>query len=81
MIDAGVRFTLSDDSHGPDDVGMHYAKLHAFVKIVGIADVYCVRPVYALGQYAPEPTSARLGAGAAIVRVPLIAASQRWPAA
>jgi len=81
MIDAGVRFTLSDDSHGPDDVGMHYAKLRAFLTTVGIADVYCVRPAYALGHHTPEPTSARLGAGAAIVRVPAVAASARWPTA
>ncbi|KAI9209898.1 Polymerase/histidinol phosphatase-like protein [Polychytrium aggregatum] len=31
-----VKFTLSDDSHGPNDVGMHYDKLMAYVHEMGL---------------------------------------------
>ena len=43
MVRKGVKFTLSDDSHGPNDVGMHYDKLHAYAKENGIRTVYCPR--------------------------------------
>ncbi|KAJ3211324.1 histidinolphosphatase [Dinochytrium kinnereticum] len=40
MINKGVKFTLSDDSHGPDDVGMHYIKLRDYLKNLGVETVY-----------------------------------------
>ncbi|KAJ3019248.1 histidinolphosphatase [Thoreauomyces humboldtii] len=43
MIGRGVRFTLSDDSHGPDDVGMHYGRLRAYLEEMGVDAVW--RPV------------------------------------
>ena len=36
----GVKFTISDDSHGPDDVGMHYDKLYQYLVEMGIDNVY-----------------------------------------
>ncbi|KAJ3055172.1 Enolase-phosphatase E1 [Rhizophlyctis rosea] len=36
MQSQGVKFTISDDSHGPADVGMHYDKLHGYLKEEGI---------------------------------------------
>lgn len=40
MIEMGARFTLSDDSHGPADVGMHYKKLLEYLLKYGITKVY-----------------------------------------
>jgi histidinol-phosphatase (PHP family) len=40
MIEMDIKFTLSDDSHGPDDVGMHYALLFRYMKEHGIHTVY-----------------------------------------
>ncbi|KAJ3402942.1 histidinol-phosphatase [Chytriomyces confervae] len=40
MQSKGVRFCLSDDSHGPDDVGMHYSKLHAYLLQVGVNEIH-----------------------------------------
>ena len=40
MIQRNCKFTLSDDSHGPDDIAMHYSKLKAYCKEVGIDTVY-----------------------------------------
>jgi histidinol-phosphatase (PHP family) len=45
MMSQGVRFTLSDDSHGPSDVGMHYDKLVVYVQEMGITDVFYLQPV------------------------------------
>lgn len=40
----GGRFTLSDDCHGPNDVGMHYDKLGAYLKEVNVDTIhYLVR--------------------------------------
>ncbi|KAI8852692.1 Polymerase/histidinol phosphatase-like protein, partial [Chytridium lagenaria] len=39
MINKGVRFTLSDDSHGPDDVGMHYKKLREYLVDMGVMSI------------------------------------------
>ncbi|KAF2456935.1 polymerase/histidinol phosphatase-like protein [Lineolata rhizophorae] len=36
----GGRFTLSDDSHSTDQVGMNYPRVLAFIKKVGIKEVY-----------------------------------------
>lgn len=41
MVSQGCKFTLSDDAHGPNDVGMHYEKLLEYVKSCGIHEVYC----------------------------------------
>ncbi|KAJ3156765.1 histidinolphosphatase [Geranomyces michiganensis] len=46
MMTKGMKFTLSDDSHGPQDVGMHYDKLHSYLVEMGISTVY--RPVRTL---------------------------------
>lgn len=40
MQTQGVKFSLSDDSHGPADVGMHYGKVHAYLKEFGIDTLY-----------------------------------------
>jgi histidinol-phosphatase (PHP family) len=40
MIEMDTKFTLSDDSHGPDDVGMHYNKLRNYLSQNGIVKVY-----------------------------------------
>lgn len=36
----GGRFTLSDDCHGPNDVGMHYDKLYDYLKTTGIESIH-----------------------------------------
>ncbi|KAJ3281721.1 histidinolphosphatase [Rhizoclosmatium sp. JEL0117] len=40
----GVKFCLSDDSHGPNDVGMHYSRLLKYLGEVGITEVYYPAP-------------------------------------
>lgn len=40
MLQKGVRFTLSDDSHGPKDVAMFYDKLKDYLDLIGIKEVY-----------------------------------------
>ncbi len=40
MIQEGLKFTLSDDSHGHKDVAMHYDKLHSYARECGIKRVY-----------------------------------------
>ena len=34
------RFTLSDDSHGPQAVGLNYDKLFQYIEEVGISDLW-----------------------------------------
>ncbi|KAI9183163.1 hypothetical protein H9P43_004080 [Blastocladiella emersonii ATCC 22665] len=42
MREAGARFTLSDDAHAPEDVGMHYAAhVTEYVRELGLEKVYC----------------------------------------
>jgi histidinol-phosphatase (PHP family) len=31
---------LSDDSHGPKDIGMHYDKLQAYLREMGVGSLY-----------------------------------------
>ncbi|KAJ3134234.1 histidinolphosphatase [Physocladia obscura] len=40
MQSKAVKFCLSDDSHGPNDVGMHYSRLHQYIKDLGIDTVH-----------------------------------------
>ena len=40
MIDANVKFTLSDDSHGVKDVGLYYTELFDHLQKVGIKQVW-----------------------------------------
>ncbi|RUS20924.1 Polymerase/histidinol phosphatase-like protein [Endogone sp. FLAS-F59071] len=40
IISRGGKLTLSDDSHGPADVGMHYAQLHDYLETMGIVTLY-----------------------------------------
>ncbi|KAJ3106136.1 hypothetical protein HDU97_006953 [Phlyctochytrium planicorne] len=40
MLRKGVKFTLSDDSHGPEDVGMYYKGLLGYLNEMGISSVY-----------------------------------------
>ncbi|KAI8899266.1 histidinol phosphate phosphatase H [Globomyces pollinis-pini] len=40
MIRKGVNFTLSDDAHGPNDVGMHYDKLYKYLSDHRITTVF-----------------------------------------
>lgn len=35
-----VKFTLSDDCHGPNDVGMHYGLLFKYLREMGIERVF-----------------------------------------
>jgi histidinol phosphatase-like PHP family hydrolase len=32
-----MRFTTSDDSHGPDDVGLHYVEMYRVLDEMGIS--------------------------------------------
>lgn len=38
----GGRFTLSDDSHGIDQIGLNFEKVLAFMENTGIKEVYCI---------------------------------------
>ncbi|KAJ3321832.1 histidinolphosphatase [Boothiomyces sp. JEL0866] len=40
MIAKGIRFTLSDDSHGADEVGLHYDSLFDHLVEFGIEKIY-----------------------------------------
>jgi histidinol-phosphatase (PHP family) len=40
MVEKNVRFTLSDDSHGPNDVGFRYDELKAYCKEMSITTIY-----------------------------------------
>eukprot|EP00842_Homolaphlyctis_polyrhiza_P001362 jgi/Hompol1/2226/HPOL_005919-RA len=40
MKGKGVRFGLSDDSHGPDAVGMNYELLHGYLTANGIDEIW-----------------------------------------
>lgn len=41
--DAGVRFTISDDAHSPDDIALYYGQLRQYVRDCGVADeIYCL---------------------------------------
>ncbi len=40
MLEKGVKFTLSDDSHGVAQVGYGYHDVLAFAKEAGIEEVY-----------------------------------------
>jgi histidinol phosphatase-like PHP family hydrolase len=40
MVDKGVRFTLSDDSHGEADVGYGYERVGVYLGACGIGKVY-----------------------------------------
>ncbi|KAJ3223901.1 histidinolphosphatase [Clydaea vesicula] len=42
MIEKDIKFTLSDDAHGPDDVGMHYDKLYQYLNLMNINRVYSI---------------------------------------
>ena len=39
FINLNLSFTLSDDSHGPDDVGLYYAELYNYLKSFDIHSV------------------------------------------
>ncbi|KAJ1678976.1 hypothetical protein EV182_002978 [Spiromyces aspiralis] len=36
----GAKFTISDDSHSPDQVGLHYVELYSYLKELGITELY-----------------------------------------
>ncbi|KAJ3315464.1 histidinolphosphatase [Boothiomyces sp. JEL0838] len=40
MISKGIKFTLSDDSHGPDDVGLYYDQLITHIREFGIEKIH-----------------------------------------
>jgi histidinol-phosphatase (PHP family) len=79
-----VRFTLSDDSHGPRDVGLHYPQLRAYLREHGVRDLYAVVPHAAAVGALPAgaevvPSTATLGHTACIVRLPdAVAWAQGW---
>jgi histidinol-phosphatase (PHP family) len=39
----GGRFALSDDSHGPDAVGLNYDKMREYILKQGVVDMYYLR--------------------------------------
>ncbi|KAJ2760938.1 hypothetical protein H4S06_001469 [Coemansia sp. BCRC 34490] len=43
ILQKGGRVTISDDSHGAQDVGMHYDRLHAYLREMGVRDVHYLR--------------------------------------
>ncbi|KAH6577449.1 hypothetical protein BASA83_005200 [Batrachochytrium salamandrivorans] len=45
MVTAGLRFCISDDSHGPADVGMHYSKLPDYLAEMGICEISYPIPI------------------------------------
>ncbi|KAL5478312.1 hypothetical protein ACEPAI_2496 [Sanghuangporus weigelae] len=40
ILRVGGRFTLSDDSHGPHAVGLNYDKLYAYLRELGITELW-----------------------------------------
>lgn len=44
FLEIGGRFTLSDDSHGVDQVGLNYHKTIDCVERAGITELYCLAP-------------------------------------
>ena len=40
MKSQGIRFTLSDDSHDPSQVGFNYDELYGFVLDIGIQSIW-----------------------------------------
>ena len=50
MKELGVRFTLSDDSHGFRDIGMHYNKLVDYLKEMEIQTIWYPKLVDAEGS-------------------------------
>lgn len=38
----GGRLTLSDDSHGPQAVGLHYKDAFKYLQAQGVNDIYCL---------------------------------------
>ncbi|KAI8924211.1 Polymerase/histidinol phosphatase-like protein [Entophlyctis helioformis] len=40
MVERGVQFCLSDDSHGPGDVGHSYEKIPKYLDDMGIKEIY-----------------------------------------
>ncbi|CAO3644327.1 unnamed protein product [Cunninghamella echinulata] len=40
ILEKGGKLTLSDDCHGPNDVGMHYDKLYDYLKELNIQSIY-----------------------------------------
>ncbi|KAI9335416.1 Polymerase/histidinol phosphatase-like protein [Zopfochytrium polystomum] len=45
LSELGVRFTLSDDSHGPFAVGLNYGALRTYLEVeLGVREVFCLLP-------------------------------------
>ncbi|KAI8325678.1 histidinol-phosphatase [Martensiomyces pterosporus] len=40
ILEKGGRITISDDSHGEQDLGMHYDKLCSYLKEMGVGDLH-----------------------------------------
>jgi histidinol-phosphatase (PHP family) len=40
ILERGGRFTLSDDSHGPKDVGLYYNKLQPYLAEMNVQSLY-----------------------------------------
>ncbi|EMD37152.1 hypothetical protein CERSUDRAFT_137663 [Gelatoporia subvermispora B] len=40
ILDAGGRFALSDDSHGPHAVGLNYARMAAYLRRIGVQGLW-----------------------------------------
>ncbi|KAK9703009.1 hypothetical protein K7432_010963 [Basidiobolus ranarum] len=40
ILAKGGRLTISDDSHGPNDVGMHYGKLYEYLGELNVKELY-----------------------------------------
>ena len=42
IVSLGGRLTISDDSHGPDRVGLHYSNTHVYLSHQNVQDLWCL---------------------------------------
>ncbi|PVU88688.1 hypothetical protein BB561_005738 [Smittium simulii] len=42
IIEKGGKFTISDDSHAPSELGLFYSKLNSFLKEMNISVIHCL---------------------------------------
>ncbi|GMM31939.1 histidinol-phosphatase [Martiniozyma asiatica (nom. inval.)] len=62
MISKGVKFGLSDDSHGDDQVGLNYHKVIKYIKKLGIKELH----YYDLENYGDA--NVRVGKGSVVLK-------------
>ncbi|KAJ3159698.1 histidinolphosphatase [Irineochytrium annulatum] len=71
LIEEGVRLTLSDDSHGPNDVGLNFGKLKEYMADANVEEIYYPRrtgsgviEVFKMNQLSSHPAWSQICAGA-----------------